>query len=129
MKILLTAFLTLACSAFAQLDTVTFGWEPSNPVTVPVREYNLYFSKSTNVWTHVKPAGLNTQATVQLDSVGRWYFVAVATGTNGMNSLPSNMVAYDVSESTSSPNGLKVISAVVTRIETIVKAPNLITVP
>lgn len=127
MKRIFAAFLTLTCSAFAQLDTVTFGWEPSP--SPDVAGYSLYFSKSTNVWTHVKPAGLNTQATVQLDAVGKWYFVAVATGTNGMQSLPSNMVSYDVSESPAAPSGLKVLSAVVTRITTIVTAPNLITAP
>lgn len=130
MKILLISAAFAAClSASAQLDTVTMGWDPSPETPVPVREYSLYFSQSTNVWTHVKPAGLNTQATVQLDAVGRWYFVAVATGTNGINSAPSNMVSYDVSEAPSPSSGLKVLSAVVTRVSTIVTSTNLITVP
>ncbi len=129
MKLILTVFIAMAFQAFAQLDTVTMGWEPSPTTPVPAREYSLYFSQSTNVWTHVKPAGLNTQATVQLDAVGRWYFVAVATGTNGINSVPSNMVSYDVSEAPAPSTGLKVLSSVVTRVSTIVTSTNLITVP
>lgn len=127
MKLTIAALLAFACSAFAQLDTVTLAWNPSP--SPGIREYSLYFSQSTNEWTHVKNTGLELQATVGLATLGRWYFVAVATDTNGVTSDPSNMVSYDVLPGPTGPSGMRIMSAVVTRVSTVVTSPNLITVP
>jgi len=130
MKFICSIFLALVLvgKVSAQSDTVSFGWDPSPTPVAQLREYNLYFTKDTNLWTHVKPVGLNTQATVQLDTIGRWYFVAVAVGTNGIISPPSNMVIYDVTEPPLAASKLKLLSAIVTRVSTITISTNIITV-
>lgn len=117
-------------SAFGQtanVDTVTFAWNPSP--SPAIQRYSLYFSQSTNAWTHVKNAGSELQATVGLPTLGRWYFIATATDTNGLESVPSNMVYYDVLPGPAGPAGMRILSAIVTRISTIVKAPTMIEAP
>lgn len=129
MKRVLLVLLTLVSfAASAQLDTVTFGWSPS--ATPGISENRLYFSKSTNEWTHVKVLGpLATNATVNLTESGRWYFIATVRSPEGLESLPSNVVAYDVSAAPTASSGLKVLSAIVTRVSTVVTSTNLVTVP
>lgn len=131
-RILLLAVVVALCvsSAFGQtsnVDTVTFKWDPSP--SPDVASYRLYFSKSTNLWTHVKEAGLSTQVTVGITEPGRWFFIATARTPAGLESLPSNMVVYDAPVAPLPADGLRVLSAIVTRISTIVTSTNLITVP
>lgn len=125
--ILAAALVALSVSAQTALDTVTFAWNPSP--SPGIQKYRLYFSQSTNEWTHVKDAGLNLQATVGLPALGKWYFVATATDTNNLESVPSNMVSYDVLSGPAAPGGMRILSAIVTRVSTIVTSTNLITVP
>ncbi len=123
----LLALVSLNATAQTVLDTITFAWNAS---TSPgIKKYFLYFSQSTNEWTHVKDAGLELQATVGLPALGKWYFIATALNTNGIESLPSNMLSFDVLPEPNGPSGLKILSVVSTRIETVVKAPNIITAP
>ena len=114
-------------SAQSALDTITLAWDPSP--TAGVQKYSLYFSQSTNLWTHVKETGLTLQATVGLPMLGKWFFIATATDTNGLESLPSNMLTYEVKADPQKPDGLKILSVVSTRIEIVVKAPNIIVIP
>lgn len=129
MKTTLLSILFVPLIAFGQsaLDTVTFAWNPSP--SAGIKKYYLYFSQSTNEWTHVKDAGLETQATVGLPALGKWYFIATAMNTNGIESVPSNIVSYDVLPGPAGPSGMRILSAVVTRVSTVVTAPNLITAP
>lgn len=128
--LLLTVVALCATSAFSQtvnVDTVTFAWNPSTATNIT--NYRLYFGKSTNVWTHFKDAGNALQTTVGITEFGRWFFIATARDTEGLESLPSNMVTYDVKNAPGSSSGLRILSAIVTRIETIIKAPVMIEVP
>jgi len=114
-------------SAQSVLDTITLAWNPSP--TAGIQKYSLYFSQSTNAWTHVKETGLTLQATVGLPTLGRWFFIATATDTNGLESLPSNILTYEVKADPQKPDGLKILSVVSTRIETVIKAPNIVVIP
>lgn len=129
MKNLILTSILVALSALklSALDTVTMAWAPSP--TSGIKEYRLYFGKDTNVWSHMTSAGLNMQATVELPSIGRWYFIATATDTNGLQSLPSNIVVYDVSDAPSPPDGMQLLSSIITRSSTITTTTNLIVVP
>lgn len=133
MKNLVLILILAALSASAQnaLDTVTLAWNPSP--SPAIAKYKLYFSQSTNAWTHVKDAGLSLQTTVGLPAFGKWYFIATAVATNviadGLESLPSNMIEIDVVPGPDAPSALRILSVVSTRIETVVKAPNITTVP
>lgn len=122
-------FVGLATVGFAQtpLDTITLGWNPSS--SPEVNGYSLYFSQSTNQWTHVKKTGLTLQATVGLPTLGRWFFIATASDTNGLESLPSNMFTYEVKAGPQKPDGLRILSSIITRVETIVKSTNIIVIP
>ena len=134
--VLITLVLTLAFvaeinpaqAATNNVDTVTLGW---NPNTEPdLAGYQLYFGQSSNVWTHTKivPVG-TTQAAVPIPTPGTWFFIATAKNTAGIESLPSNMVSYTTPTGPGAATGLRILSAVVTRISTITTATNLITVP
>lgn len=134
--ILLTLHLTLALvagitpagAATNNVDTVTLGWDPSPESDVA--GYQLYFGQSSNVWTHVKNVPVSvTQATVDLPTPGTWFFMVTATNQAGLSSLPSNLVSYTTPTGPLAAKGLKILSAVVTRISTITTATNLITVP
>jgi len=132
MKAILAILLCVAAVSFSALaqstnvDTVTFEWNAS---AVPVSKYRLYFSRSTNEWTHVKDAGQQTRATVELVDFGRWYFTVTATDSNGLQSVPSDVVSYEVGSGPDPVSGLRVLSAVVTRVSTVVTSTNLVTVP
>ncbi len=125
--ILAAALAALNVSAQSALDTVTLAWNPSP--SPGIQKYRLFFSQSTNEWTHVKDAGLNLQATVGLPALGRWFFIATAMDTNNLESVPSNMVSYDVLSGPAGPAGMRILSAIVTRVSTVVTSPNLIEVP
>lgn len=130
-SVLFAAAALCAASAFGQstnfVGTATFGWNPS-PST-GVSEYRLYFSKNPNEWTHVKPVGLSTNATVQLPDFGKWYFIVTARSTNGLESLPSNMVAHDIDKAPEPGSGLRIISSTVTQFGTFFVSTNLIFSP
>lgn len=125
--VLTSTLIALSALKLSALDTVTLAWAPSP--SSGIKEYRLYFGKDTNAWSHMTSAGLNTQATVELPSLGRWYFIATATDTNGLQSVPSNIVVYDVSDVPSPPDGMRLLSSIITRSSTIVTTTNLIIVP
>lgn len=117
----------IAKAQSADKDTVTLGWEAStgNP-----SGYILYFSQQWTNWTHRKLVDVNIrQASVELTKAGTWYFLVTSTNASGMESGPSNLLAYDMATAPSTNSGLRVISAVVTRVSTIVTATNIVTVP
>lgn len=138
MKKLLTLAATLVAltgwSATNNFDVVSFTWDPA-PDTDPL-DFTLYFSKDTNVWTHVKATTLST-ATVELPSQGLWYFIVTswaarpAGGTNTnrvrIESLPSNMVSYQSPQQPGTPGALRLVSAIST--STITVSSNLVYVP
>ena len=138
----MTKLLTLAAtlvaltgwSATNNLDVVSFAWDPV-PDTDPI-DYTLYFSKNTNVWTHVKATTLST-ATVELPSQGLWYFIVTswasraADGTNRVRveSLPSNMVSYQTPQQPGAPGALRLVTAIATRVSTITVSSNIVYAP
>ena len=138
MKKLLTLAATLVAltgwSATNILDIVSFAWDPA-PDTDPL-DFTLYFSKDTNVWTHVKATTLST-ATVELPSQGPWYFIVTSwanRATDGTNrvrveSLPSNMVSYRTPQQPGTPGALRLVTAIATRISTITVSSNLVYAP
>jgi len=133
MKAIIAVLLIVAAVSFSTLaqstnvDTVTLAWNPSP--SPGVTGHRLYFSRSTNEWTHVKILGIATQTTVALTEPGRWYFVVTARSAEGLESIPSNMVAYDVAESPDASEGLRILSAIVTRVSTVFTSTNIVTVP
>ena len=105
------------------------------PDTDPL-DFTLYFSKDTNVWTHVKATTLST-ATVELPSQGLWYFIVTSwasRATDGTNrvrveSLPSNMVSYQTPQQPGAPGALRLVTAIATRVSTITVSSNLVYAP
>jgi len=101
----------------ASIETAAFEW---NPVVDPdFTGYRLYFSKDSNHWTHVKSTTLTTTV-VELPTPGIWHFIVVAvanrlTGGSGTNritieSLPSNMVSYEVPQRPGASGSLRLVS-------------------
>lgn len=119
--------LTSTGAADASFNSVTLGWEPN---TEPdLAGYRLYFSKDPNEWTHVKPLELVTTTTVSLPEPGTWFFILTAKDTEGLESLPSNMVEYTTPTAPSKPGLFRIVSAVATQISTVTTSTNLILVP
>lgn len=118
----------VAPAATNDIDTVTLGWDPNTESNLG--GYKLYYSQSTNLWSHLKPvAAPSTQTTVQLTGQGTWYFVLTATNTAGIESLPSNIVVYSTPASPLQPSRLRILSAISTRVSSITTTTNLILVP
>lgn len=131
---------TLAIALFATLptraqtankDTVTVSWDPPAQGDPPVAGYVVYFSQSWTNWTHRKFVALSPspKATVDLTALGSWYFIVSATNAAGLESGPSNLLAYEVQTPPATNRTLRLLSAIVTRTSTITTSTNIITVP
>ena len=114
-------------AADATFNSVTLGWS-ANPEPDLVG-YRLYFSQSTNEWTHVKPVGLVTEATVELPASGEWFFIITAKNEAGLESLPGNVVQYVTPTGPSRNGTLRILAATATQVSTVTTSTNLILVP
>lgn len=114
-------------AADATFNAVTLAWQPN--AETDLAGYRLYFSKSTNEWTHVKAVDLVTQATVELPSAGIWFFILTAKNQAGLESLPSNVATYTTPTGPGKPGNLRIASAVATQVSTVTTSTNLILVP
>lgn len=115
---------TQAQTNVTSTDTVTLGW---NPNTEPdLGGYRVYFSQSTSVWTHAKNVGKVDTTQVQIPSPGRWFFTLTATNLAGLESLPSNIVEYTMTNGPAKPSTFRLLSASVVRISSITVASNLV---
>ena len=122
------AFASLASIAQdATFNSVSLTWVAS--VSPDVAGYRLYFSKSTNEWTHVKATSNVIEATVVLPSPGTWFFTLTATNTAGLESLPSNVATYTTPTGPATPGNLRITSAIATQISTVTTSTNLILWP
>ena len=108
-------------------DTVGLAW---NPNTEPdLGGYRVYFSKDSNVWTHVKPVGKVDTTQVQLPSSGKWFFTLTATNLAGLESLPSNTVEYTTPTGPAKPSLFRFVSASAVRASTVTTVTNLTFIP
>lgn len=121
------AGLTSTGAADASFNSVTLEWSPNTETDLA--GYRLYFSKDPNEWTHVKQLELVTTTTVSLPEPGTWFFIITAKDTEGLESLPSNMVEYTTPTSPLRPGLFRIVSAVATQVSTITTSTNIIIVP
>lgn len=74
-------------------QSVTLAWDASpSPGVV---NYRIYFGTNAGSYQFVTNAGLVLTQRVVLPHTGRWFFVATAMDTNGMESSFSNEVQWD----------------------------------
>jgi hypothetical protein len=100
MKPTLTLLLTLAAlTSFADPGEIKLAWNASPSANVT--GYFLY--AHTNALTDTNfsytiraDAGTNLTATIQNIASGQWYFAATARDTNGVESLLSNVLPYEI---------------------------------
>jgi len=114
-------------AADANFNSVTLAWNANTETDLA--GYRLFFSKDPAAWTHVKPLGLVTTATIELPASGTWFFIVTAKNTAGLESLPSNMVEYTTPTAPSKPGLFRIVSAVATQISTVTTSTNIIIVP
>lgn len=114
-------FITLLLPTFAfGSSDVTFGWDPNTEADID--GYRLYQSDTSDVYTYgidspnlvadVKHANVcgssECQTTIQVED-GKWFWVATAYDTNGLESGPSNEVTDTLdSEPPAPPSNLLV---------------------
>lgn len=128
----LTALLAATCAAFAQgviSHSISLQWNSNSETNLG--GYRLYFSQTSNVWSHVSlvaTSGLPTASkTIALPNAGRWFFVVTATNTSGLESGFSNMVTYETPNPPEPPTGLVPTGASVTQVSTTVS--NIVYIP
>ena len=121
------AGLTFTRAADTNFNSVTLAWNANTETDLA--GYRLFFSKDPAAWTHVKPLGLVTTATIELPEPGTWFFVLTAKNTAGLESLPSNMVEYTTPTAPLKPGLFRIVSAVATQISTVTTSTNIIIVP
>jgi hypothetical protein len=114
-------------AADATFNSVTLGWSAN--AEPDLAGYRLYFSQSTNEWTHVKPVGLVTEATVELPTPGEWFFILTAKNQADLESLPSNLVRYVTPTGPSRNGTMRILAATATQVSTVTTSTNLILVP
>jgi hypothetical protein len=135
-----TAFIALpSFSAVTQSDTVGLEWdavtEPGkdefgNPATLS--GYKIYFGKNPSAFSHVKEVLLVTQTTIDIPEGGKWYFVCVSVNSDGVESLPSDVVEYStIGEPGTRPGTptLRIVSATTTKASTVTTVENITLVP
>jgi len=107
-------------------DVLGFGWRPSPETNIT--SYRLYFGQSSNAYTHMSEvSGAQTNTQVTITNAGTWYFVVTARNAAGLESVPSNMVTWNV---TNRPAALTLTNtfAIVTRSTTVTTTTNIILV-
>jgi hypothetical protein len=82
--------LTLVC----QSDTVNLTWTPGD--TDPTITYRIYAGPATNQLNEMREAGKSTNYAWGGLGAQRIYFTATALATNGLESLPSNILEVDL---------------------------------
>jgi hypothetical protein len=75
-------------------DVVTLAWNPSPDAGIA--RYRIYFGTNAGLYSFVTNAGLALTQTVVLPQRGRWFFVATACDTNGVESRFSNEVEWEI---------------------------------
>jgi hypothetical protein len=110
----LTAFLTLATTAFSQ-SSVTLGWDPSPGAT----GYNVHYGIVSQTYPNTVSVGSATSATITNLLPGTTYYIAVgAYGALGVEGLYSAEMSYTVPVSRpilpaitlSAPNGTSYVA-------------------
>lgn len=110
-----------------RIDTVGLAWMANTESDLG--GYKLYFTKSTNEWTHVQLLGLVTNTMVTLPSEGTWFFALTATNRAGLESFPTKAVEYTTPSGPNKPSMLSLVSASVIQISSITTTTNLIYLP
>lgn len=130
----ITALVFICCAAIAStgaedanFNSVTLAWDANQETDIS--GYKIFFSKDQSAWTHVKNLDRVTTATVVLPEPGTWFFVIVAKNTEGLESLPSNVVEYTTPTAPEKPGRFRIVSAVATQVSTVTTSTNIIIVP